>query len=64
MALENGKMDASRILKHVSILQQPILPEYSCQPKRIYCIVTTLIITFLILGITNFLKLIILDHVD
>ena len=64
MALEKGKMDASRILKHVSILQQPILPEYSCQPKRIYCIVTTLIITFLILGITNFLKLIILDHVD
>ena len=64
LALEKGKMDAARILKHISILQQPIVPEYAWQPRRIYGIIITLSITLLILGITNLLKYIILDHVD
>ena len=64
IALEKGKMDAARILKHISILQQPIVPEYAWQPRRIYGIIITLSITLLIIGITNLLKYIILDHVD
>ena len=64
VALEKGKMDAARELKQISILQQPIYPEYALQPHRIYGIVITVCITLLILGIFNFLKLIILDHID
>lgn len=64
IALEKGKMDVARALKHVSILQQPILPEYSCQPQRIYGIIATLLISILVLSILTLLKLIILDHVD
>lgn len=64
IALEKGKMDAARTLKHISILQQPIIPEYALQPRRIYNSIVTICITFLILGITNLLKQIILDHVD
>ena len=64
IALEKGKMDAARTLKQVSILQHPISPEYAWQPRRIYLIFVTCCITFLILGIINLLKYIILDHVD
>lgn len=62
-ALEKGKMDVARSLKQVSILQQPIYPEYALQPKRVYGIIVTICITFIILGIMNLLKFIILDHV-
>ena len=64
VALEKGRMDAARSLKQISILQHPLFPEYALQPKRIYGIIITLIITILIIGITNLLKYIILDHVD
>lgn len=64
IAFEKGKMNAIRLLKQVSILQQPMYPEYPLQPRRIYGIIVILCITFLLLGINNLLKLIILDHVD
>ena len=64
VALEKGKMDAARAIKHVSILQKPIIPEYALRPRRIYGIIFTICFTLLILGISTFLKYIILDHVD
>ena len=64
IALEKGKMDVARSLKHISVLQQPLLPEYALQPKRLYYIFVTICLTCIILGITNLLKLVILDHVD
>ena len=63
IALEKGKMDAARILKHISILQKPIFPEYAWQPRRLYGIINTLCIMLLIIGLLNLLKSIILDHV-
>ena len=62
-ALEKGKMDAARSLKKVSILQQPILPEYALQPQRLYGIIVTIFLTFILIGITTLIKYIILDHV-
>ena len=64
VALEKGKMDAARALKHVSVLQTPVLAEYAWQPRRIYGVVVTLCVTLLVLGIANLLKAVILDHVD
>lgn len=64
VGLEKGRMDAARTLKQVSVLQKPVLPEYAMQPRRIYGLVTIFCLTLLILGITNLLKYVILDHVD
>lgn len=64
IALEKGKMDAARALKKVSVLQQPVLPEYAWQPRRIYGIITTICITILVISIFTLLKLIIIDHID
>ena len=64
IALEKGKMDAARALKQVSILQQPVVPEYAWQPRRLYGIFTTILITIFTICITNLLKYIFLDHVD
>lgn len=64
VALEKGKMDVARAIKHVSILQHPTFPEYAMQPRRIYCLILTISLMILILGIVNLLKNIILDHVD
>lgn len=64
VALEKGRMDASRTIKQVSILQMPVMPEYSMEPRRLYGVVATLCITLLFVGIVTLLKAIVLDHVD
>ena len=64
IALEKGNMDVARILKQVSILQKPTLPEYACEPRRIQGIIITIIASLLFIGIFNLIKLIVLDHVD
>ncbi len=63
-ALEKGRMDAARTLKKASVLQKAGKPEYAVQPERIYGVVTTICMTLLLLGISNLLRSIILDHVD
>ena len=64
MALEKGRMDAARTLKRVSVIQSPTVPEYAWQPRRIYGLVSTICITFLLLGVMHLLRSVILDHVD
>jgi capsular polysaccharide transport system permease protein len=64
VSLENGRIEASRTLKKVSVLQVPTFPEYSLEPRRIYnCIVSTLVI-LLTAGILQLLAAIIRDHQD
>lgn len=62
--LVKGKMNAARLIKHVSILQQPSSPEYAMKPDRIYCFLATVCLALLILGMLQLLKAVILDHVD
>lgn len=64
VSLEKGRMDAARAIKHVSVLQQPMLPEYPLEPRRIYGVVTTLCVTVLLMGMIHLLQSVILDHVD
>ena len=64
VGLEKGRMDAARTLKHVSVLQMPVMPEYAMEPRRIYGVIATMCITLLLVGIVNLLKAVILDHVD
>ncbi|CAB3847138.1 hypothetical protein LMG26689_01781 [Achromobacter animicus] len=62
--LEKGRMDATRMLEKVSVLQAPTLPEYPLEPRRLYNIVVTLLVALLIVGILKLLESIVLDHVD
>ncbi|MBS4154783.1 chain-length determining protein [Cobetia sp. MC34] len=63
-ALENTRIEASRKLKQVSILQSPILPEYPEQPERLYN-VTVFGLVMIFLGfIFSMLVLIVKDHRD
>lgn len=64
LALQSGRIEASRILKKVSILQSPTEPEYPLEPQRIYNIVVFILIALLIAGIVHMLAAIIRDHKD
>ena len=62
--LEKGRMDATRMLEKVSVLQAPTLPEYPMEPERVYNTVITLLFAALLAGILKLLESIVLDHVD
>ncbi len=64
VALEAGRMEASRTIKQVSVLQSPLLPESPLEPRRIYSIITTLLLGLFALGTLKLLEAVILDHVD
>lgn len=64
MALEKGRVEAIRTLKKVSILQNPTLPQYPVEPRRVYNII---VYTFAIMAITGVIQMfiaIIRDHKD
>jgi capsular polysaccharide transport system permease protein len=63
-ALEKGRIDATRMLEKVSVLQAPTLPEYPMEPRRIYNTVVTLLFALMFAGILKLLESIVLDHVD
>lgn len=64
VALEHGRMEATRTLKKVSILQAPSQPEYPMEPRRIYNTAVTLLFAVLLAGILKLLESIVLDHID
>lgn len=63
-ALEKGRIDATRMLEKVSVLQSPTLPEYPMEPRRLYNMLVTLLVALMLAGILKLLKSIVLDHVD
>jgi capsular polysaccharide transport system permease protein len=63
-ALEQGRMNAARTLKMVSILQAPTKPGYPLEPERIYNTFVTLLVAIALVGVVKLLESIILDHVD
>ncbi|MBZ9610303.1 chain-length determining protein [Rheinheimera maricola] len=64
IALENTRIEASRKLKQVSVLQYPTLPEYAVEPKRMKNSIVFIVMTLLLAGIVHLLLLIIRDHRD
>lgn len=64
VALEKGRIEASRTLKKMSILQAPTVPEYPLEPARIYNTVLSTIVILLIAGVLSMLNAIIRDHKD
>lgn len=63
-SLEQGRMDAARTLKMVSILQAPTKPVYPLEPGRIYNTIVTLLVAAALIGVLKLLESIIRDHVD
>lgn len=63
-ALEKGRIDATRMLEKVSVLQSATLPEYPMEPRRLYNTLVTLLVALMLAGILKLLKSIVLDHVD
>lgn len=64
VALEQGRIEATRTLKQVSILQEPTQPQYPLEPRRLYNTVVFVLLTFLIAGIVQLIAAIIRDHKD
>jgi capsular polysaccharide transport system permease protein len=62
IGLEKGRFEASRTLKKMSVLQEPTLPEYPLEPRRLYNTVVFIIFTLVIAGIAHLLTAIIRDH--
>lgn len=64
VALEKSRMEATRTLKKIAVLQTATLPEYPVQPRRIYNSIVFLLMTLLVSGIIQLLAAIIRDHRD
>jgi capsular polysaccharide transport system permease protein len=63
-ALERARIDASRTLKKVSVVQEPTMPEFSLEPARLYNIATYLTATLMLTGIAHLLLVIVREHRD
>ncbi|MFH0934451.1 MAG: chain-length determining protein, partial [Pseudomonadota bacterium] len=64
VALEQGRIEAARTLKKVTLLQTPTLPQYPLEPRRMYNILVFIIVTLMLVGIVHLLAAIIRDHKD
>lgn len=63
-ALEKGRIEATRTLKKLSVLQPPHLPEYPLQPRRIYNVIVFTLLAYLVAGVLKLVYAAIRDHQD
>lgn len=63
-ALEQGRLEATRTLKKLSVLQQPNLPERSMRPQRLYKTSVWVLTILLLAGIAHLLMAVVRDHRD
>lgn len=64
VALEKGRIEATRLIKKVSVIQTPTRPEYPLEPRRFYNTVVFILVTLLIAGVVHMLAAIVRDHKD
>lgn len=64
VALERGRIEATRNLKKVSVIQAPTLPEYALEPRRFYNTLVFMLFAFLLAGVMHLLAAIVRDHKD
>jgi len=64
VALEKGRIEATRTLKKVSVLQAPTVPQYPLEPRRMYNTVVFILVALLLAGVVQLLAAIIRDHKD
>jgi capsular polysaccharide transport system permease protein len=64
IALEKGRVEATRTLKKMSLLQAPSLPEHPMQPERYYNLLVFAIVALLLAGVAHLMLAIVKDHND
>jgi len=62
--LEKGRIEATRTLKKVAVLQSAFEPQYPIEPRRVYNTVVFILGALLIAGIVHLIAAIIRDHQD
>lgn len=64
VALEKGRVEATRMIKKVSALQAPTLPEYPVKPRRYYNTLVFLLVAMMLASVAHLLITIVRDHTD
>lgn len=64
VALERGRIEATRTIKKVSVIQAPSEPEYPMEPRRFYNTLVFMLFTMLLAGVAHLLVAIVRDHKD
>ena len=64
VALEKGRIEATRNIKKVSVIQAPNRPEYPLEPRRFYNSLVFLLVALLLAGSVQLLAAIVRDHKD
>jgi len=64
IALETGRIEATRTIKKVAVIQTPTYPEYPLEPRRLYNAFVFFLLAMLLAGIAYLLLAIIRDHKD
>ncbi len=64
VALEKGRIEATRTIKKVSMTQGPMRAEYPLEPRRLYNSFVTLLVALLIAGVVQLILAVIRDHAD
>ncbi len=63
-ALEAARVEASRKLKHLVVIQSPLLPDEALYPRRLYMLTTVWVFLALLYGIGRLTVATIKDHSD
>lgn len=64
VAMEKGRIEATRNIKTVCVIQSPTLPEYSLEPCRFYNTLVFMLVSMLVAGVAHLLAAIVRDHKD
>ncbi len=64
VSLERGRVDATRTLKQVQVLQSANLPEYPLRPRRLYNAVAFALGALVLAGVLQLMLAIVRDHKD
>ena len=63
-ALENARIDAMRKVKSLVVIEPPSKPETALYPRRLYNLVTLLIVSVLLYGIVRLVLATVREHID
>ena len=63
-ALESARIEASRKLKHLLVINEPYTPEEALYPKKLYNLFTLAIILLLVFGLFRMIATTIREHID
>lgn len=63
-AVENARIEASRKLKSLVVIEPPSLAETAAYPTRIYNLITLLVLSVLLYGIARLVTATIREHID